>query len=77
MVDELPNIKRPKKLFQGCLVDKQQRKPFDKHIIDLTTSLLDLVYPDVCGPISELSLAQICYFITFVDNYNRKGHEFK
>ena len=53
-------------------VSKQHRKPFSKHMTERTTDLLELVYSDVRGPISKLSLGQKYYFITFVDDHSRK-----
>ena len=34
--------------------------------------VLELVYSDVCGPITIRSLGGSCYFMTFVDYHSRK-----
>ena len=37
------------------------------------TELLELVYSDVCGPLSQQARGGYEYFITFTDDYSRYG----
>ena len=55
----------------GCVLGKQSRSPFPKSSDSKTTSVLELVHSDVCGPMSVASVGGSFYFITFVDDYSR------
>ena len=34
--------------------------------------ILDIVYSDVCGPMSATSLSRYVYYVSFIDDYSRK-----
>ena len=55
---------------ESCVGEKQHRTPFDsseRHTVDL----LELVYSDVCGKISETSIGGTQYFLTFTDDQSK------
>ena len=57
-----------------CLFGKQHRVYFHTPSTRKPT-VLDLVYSDVCGPIDVKSLSGNKYFVTFIDDFSRKGFE--
>ena len=54
-----------------CVMGKQHRKPFPKKS-SIASQPLDLVYSDVCGPISPTSIGGSRYFLTFTDDFSGK-----
>jgi hypothetical protein len=38
------------------------------------SDLLELVYTDVCGPMSTTARGGFQYFITFIDDFSRYGY---
>ena len=54
-----------------CLFGKQHRVSFN---IPSTRkpNVLDLVYPDVCGPINVKTLGGNQYFVTFIDDASER-----
>ena len=72
MVTGLPEtLIVPRKVCEGCLVGKQPRNAFKKHMHVRTKGLVQVVYFDVCGPFEQMSLGQNKYFVTFIDEYSR------
>ncbi|GAU34373.1 hypothetical protein TSUD_217130 [Trifolium subterraneum] len=72
MVTGLPKLDVPEKICDGCLVGKQARNVFTKELPMRSSSVLEVVHSDVCGPFDEKSLGANRYFITFVDEFSRK-----
>ncbi|MCI05873.1 retrovirus-related pol polyprotein from transposon TNT 1-94 [Trifolium medium] len=72
MVTGLPRFDMPDKICDGCLVGKQPRNAFNKSLPMRSSSVLEAVHSDVCGPFDEKSLGGNIYCITFVDEYSRK-----
>ena len=55
-----------------CLAGKTTRKPFRKGTrVELP---LQLIYSDICGPMSVKARHGALYFITFIDDFTRYGH---
>jgi hypothetical protein len=52
------------------LLGKQTRQPFIANK-DRSTWPLELVYSDICGPITPTSIGNARYFITFTDDFTR------
>ena len=47
------------------------RKPFPKAVGSKASDVLDLVYSDVCGPMSTETLGGARYFVSFTDDDSR------
>ena len=58
-------------ICEGCIYGKQHRRPFPKASKRVTTSPLELIHSDVCGPISTPTIGGSRYFVTFIDNFSR------
>lgn len=71
MVQGLPNIKVQNAVCPGCLMSKQSRKPFPGQANYSAKGVLELVYGDICGPISPPTSAGNKYFLLLVDDYSR------
>ena len=56
LVEELPPITLPTQLFHSCLAGKQSKIPFPKTTIFRANAPLELVFADICGPISPPTL---------------------
>jgi hypothetical protein len=54
-----------------CLRGKMARLSFPKQAQRKTTSILDLIHSDVCGPIEPTTPAGNRYFMTLIDDYSR------
>ncbi|GAA0169115.1 hypothetical protein LIER_40709 [Lithospermum erythrorhizon] len=54
-----------------CLIGKQHRSSFSKGS-QRKTRVLEMVYSDVCGPMTTRTLGGCSYFVTFIDDYSRK-----
>ena len=72
MVHGLLTINLRNMMCEACIMSKQHRRPFQKHVVNKTSRTLELVHSDVCGTISVLSLGKNSYFVTFVDDFSRK-----
>lgn len=53
-----------------CAKGKQTRVSFP-HTAQKSTSKLEIVHTDICGPMSTQSLGGARYYITFIDDYSR------
>lgn len=71
MVTGLPNIDHIEQLCEGCLVGKQQRKPFHHYSLYRAEDLLELVHGDLCGPITSETPAGNRYFLLLVNDSSR------
>ncbi|RDX73155.1 hypothetical protein CR513_47279, partial [Mucuna pruriens] len=58
MIRDMPCLKESNKAYEGCLLGKQHR-------------LMELVYNDMCGPMTTSSLNNNRYFILFIDDFSR------
>ena len=56
---------------ESCIMGKHNRTPFPKKSQRKTTNPLEVVYSDVCGPMSCNSIGGSRYFVTFVDDFSR------
>ncbi|KAK1434246.1 hypothetical protein QVD17_11166 [Tagetes erecta] len=67
----LPVINRPVQICDSCLVGKQTRTPFNKESNFRAEKILELLYADVCGPITPKTHGGNQYFLLVVDDYSR------
>lgn len=58
-------------LCDSCQVSKQTGRPYPHGGGTRARHKLELVYSDVCGPVSVRSLGGSRYFLTFIDDYSR------
>lgn len=56
-----------------CLEGKQSRLPFN-NIGSRAMQPLQLIHTDLCGPMEQLSLGGMKYFITFIDDFTKRVH---
>lgn len=71
MVKGLPQIDHVEQICEGCLVGKQQRKPFPQSSLYRAEELLELVHGDLCGPITPETLAGNQHFLLLVHDCSR------
>jgi GAG-pre-integrase domain len=71
LVQGLPNLEFEKNFCEGCVIGKQTRRSFEKSQYQAKRPL-ELIYTDICGPITLGSFSRKRYFITFIDNFSRK-----
>lgn len=69
---ELPPIQTSSQICEECVVSKQHRDHFPKRKSQRAKKVLELVHPDICGPINPTSNGGKCYYIMFIDDYSRK-----
>lgn len=72
MVIGLPVIATSKVTCEACMKGKQHRAPFPKRSTWRATERLQLIYSDICGPVTPASNSQKRYLLTFIDDYTRK-----
>nr|GEY71961.1 zinc finger, CCHC-type [Tanacetum cinerariifolium] len=71
LVHGIPTIKHETQICDVCLIGKHSRTPFPKKAKARSTSLLDLVYGDLCGPITLPTPSGKKYIFLIVDDYSR------
>ncbi|GJU21044.1 zinc finger, CCHC-type containing protein [Tanacetum coccineum] len=71
LVHGIPTIKHTTQVCDVCLVGKHSRAPFPKKAKARSTSPLDLVYGDLCGPITPPTPSGKKYIFLLVDDYSR------
>ena len=71
LVEGLPPITLPTQLCHNDLAGKQSRVPFPKMTVFRANAPLELVFANICGPISPSTLGGSQYFLLIVDNYSR------
>ncbi|GJR59176.1 zinc finger, CCHC-type containing protein [Tanacetum coccineum] len=71
LVYGIPAIKHATQICDVCLIGKHSRAPFPKKAKARSTSPLDLVYGDLCGPISPPTPSGKKYIFLLVDDYSR------
>ena len=62
IVEGLPLVNVPSKLFTNCIAAKHHRMPFPKSSSFQATEPLELIHTDICGPISPPTLGGSRYF---------------
>lgn len=68
----LPDFVHPKTVCAGCLMSKQTRKIFPCQTYFHVTQVLQLVYGDLCGPISPSTTSGRNYFFfLLVDDFSK------
>nr|GEZ85409.1 zinc finger, CCHC-type [Tanacetum cinerariifolium] len=71
LVHGIPTIKHREQICDVCLIRKHSRSPFPKKAKTRSTSPLDLVYGDLCGPITPPTPSGKKYIFMLVDDYSR------
>ncbi|GJW27623.1 zinc finger, CCHC-type containing protein [Tanacetum coccineum] len=71
LVHGIPTIKHTTQICDVCLIGKHSRTPFPKKSKARSTSPLDLVYGDLCGPITPPTPSGKKYIFLLVDDYSR------
>ena len=71
VVEGLPKIEVPDHLYRSCVVRKQHQNSFPKSSQFRASKPLELVYLDICGPISPSTLGGSKYFLLIVDDFSR------
>ena len=71
MAAGVPMTSHPEQLCHGCLAGKQSRRPFPNATSFRASKPLELVYVDLCGPITPATPAGNKYFMLLVDDYSR------
>lgn len=72
MVTGLPEIAPPTQICEDCVISKQHRDPFPSGKSIRAKKVLEVVHSNICGPPNPISNGGKQYFITFIDDYNRK-----
>ncbi|WVZ54781.1 hypothetical protein U9M48_005530 [Paspalum notatum var. saurae] len=71
MVRGLPELTQMNQLCEGCMAGKQRRTPFPAKAEHRAERVLELVYGDLCGPISPPMPRGSKYFLLLVDDHSR------
>nr|GEU48168.1 zinc finger, CCHC-type [Tanacetum cinerariifolium] len=69
LVRGIPTIKHITQICDVCLIEKHSRAPFPKKAKARSTLPLDLVYGDLCGPITPPTPSGKTYIFLLVDDY--------
>ncbi len=68
----LPRLMKVTKVCIGCTIGKQSPKKIPQKFQSKAKNVLDLIHTDLCGPFSTPLLFRSKYFVTFIDDFNRK-----
>ena len=73
IVTGLPNFKTAdmQKVCEACQFGKQSRHAFAKER-NVSENPLEVIHSDVWGPTKSTSMAGSNYYVTFIDDHNRK-----
>nr|GEV88543.1 zinc finger, CCHC-type [Tanacetum cinerariifolium] len=71
LVHGIPSIKHTTQICDVCLIGKHSRASFPKKAKARSTSPLDLVYGDLCGPITPPTPSRKKYIFLLVNDYSR------
>ena len=71
LVEELPPISLPTQRCHSSLTRQQSRIPFPKTTVSRANAPHELVFADICGPISPRTLGGSQHFLLIVDDYLR------
>jgi hypothetical protein len=71
MVPSLPEIQvQHNGVCRGCALGKNVKGSLSSDI--RSKGILDLIYSDVCGPMTVASLNVYLYYVLFIDDHSRK-----
>ncbi|KAJ0880785.1 putative RNA-directed DNA polymerase [Helianthus annuus] len=73
MVRGLPQFPINNAVCGDCMIGKQTKEAIPKKSKWRAGDILDLIHSDICGPITPSSHTGKRYFISFIDDYSRKG----
>ena len=69
LVEGLPPVSVTSKLCRNCIAGKHHRAPFPQASSFRATEPLELIYVDICGPISPPTLGGSRYFFLIIDHF--------
>ena len=69
MVHGLPNMDYKRKFCEECMLNKHVRTSIQKKAEFWAKQPLELIYTDICGPITPESFNSKRYFISLIDDY--------
>ncbi|KAD4386091.1 hypothetical protein E3N88_26260 [Mikania micrantha] len=72
----MPTISHPSQVCDSCTTGKQTRSPFPRHSEYRAKEALELIYADVCGPISPVTPGGNKYILLIVDDRSRYMWEY-
>ena len=70
MIIGLPMVLCKDCVCYGCVLEKHHWDSFDKRASWHTSTPLQLVHSDLCGPPLEVSFSGFKYFLSFIDDYS-------
>ncbi|RDX88105.1 hypothetical protein CR513_30341, partial [Mucuna pruriens] len=73
MVHGLPKLDSSSIVCADCFTGKQHHNPIPKASEWRASTILELIHADICGPIEPISNSGKRYFLSFIDDYSRKG----
>ncbi|KAL4554001.1 hypothetical protein LXL04_039876 [Taraxacum kok-saghyz] len=73
MVRNLPDFPIDTSVCEDCMIGKQTKEAIPKSGLWRAGEILELVHSDICGPITPSSHTGKKYFLSFIDDYSRKG----
>ncbi|GJZ64659.1 zinc finger, CCHC-type containing protein [Tanacetum coccineum] len=76
LVQGIPPIKHSTDICDICLIGKHSRAPFPQQAKYRSKTALDLIYGDLCGPISPPTPSGKRYIFLLVDDYSRYMWEY-
>ena len=71
LVKGLPLISAPDHVCRSCMAGKHHRSPFPQASHFRAMKPLELVYMDICGPITPSTLGGSMYYLLIVDDFSR------
>jgi len=71
MVDDLPHIKLPSGVYEGCMLGKHHNKSILNDLVRQASCPLELVHGDICGHMITPSVGRPKYLLTFIDDFSR------
>ena len=57
---------------KGCAKGKNTKNIFTSSE-SKAKEILEIIHPDVCGPMSSSSLSGYAYYVSFIDDFSRKA----
>jgi transposase InsO family protein len=67
----MPPVEHVEEFCDGCTIGKQHRTPFPRAMAFRMEKPLELVYMDLCGPITPPTAGGKKYFLLLVDDHSR------
>ena len=71
MVRGLPNVNFLDRLCRSCVAGKQSRSSFPSASSFRATKRLELLYGDICGPITPSTIGNRRYYFLLIDDFTR------